>query len=304
MSYQISSANIAEDHLPPDQRVIMTSSLTMFLAYMNALTSPDNRYPIMGAVVGDAGLGKTIATGYYIDDLPLLAHTGLPSSVRARIQSGSTRKALLLAILSALYEIPRRKTQFDLADEVIDAIRRNSIVSLLIDEADRLTTDTFDLLRDIFDNTGCTIVLVGLPELQNVTKKYAKFSSRMAAPMVFEPLDKDELLETVLPAMVFPRWSFDPDNKQDLAMGGLIFRTVRSSLRELRNLLQMASHIAVVESKERITIDTIKEARQMLQVGSRAIKPKKNIDSDQPDYEGESQARRDVKEGRRGNGDE
>jgi DNA transposition AAA+ family ATPase len=304
MAYAIGPLDFAEDHLPPDQPVIMTSNVIGFLAYMFMLTTSVKRYPIMGAVVGPPGLGKTIAVVHYVDDLPVLAHTRWPSGVRCRLKKGTTGREMLRDIITAMGEIPRGRTRYDLFDEVVAAIQRNCIDLLIIDEADRLTTETFDLLRDIFDKTGCTIVLVGLPDLLNVTRKHPKFHSRMAVPMTFEPFSEKEILETILPGLVFPCWSFDPSNKEDLAMGRSIFRMVGSSLRQVRNLLETASRIAQDEGTARITIRTITEAKEIILGRSRATKGEERQTAAYSEYEDISERRRDVKEGRRRGGDE
>lgn len=304
MAYEIGPPNFAEDHLPADQPLIRTSNVIAFLAYMFLLTSSLRRYSIMGAVVGPPGLGKTIAVVDYVDNLPVLEHTGMPSGVRCRLQKGTTGRAMLKVILSAMYELPRGRTQYELFDEVVAAIRRNCIDLLLVDEADRLTTETFDLLRDIFDKTGCTIVLVGLPDLLNVTRKHPKFDSRMADPMTFKPFGEVEMLNTILPGLIFPCWSFDPENEEDRVMGKRIFGMVRSSLRQLRNLLETASQMAQVEGTGRITLETIVDAKKTI-LGHSPTRADQMVSSKAySDDEDLSERRADVKAGRSRRDDE
>jgi len=45
------------------------------------------------------------------------------------------------------------------------AIERNDLKCIIVDEADRLNEDSFEVLRHLFDKTGCPILLVDLPSI-------------------------------------------------------------------------------------------------------------------------------------------
>ena len=45
------------------------------------------------------------------------------------------------------------------------AIERNDLKLIIVDEADRLNEDSFEVLRHLFDKTGCPILLVDLPSI-------------------------------------------------------------------------------------------------------------------------------------------
>ncbi len=52
------------------------------------------------------------------------------------------------------------------------AIERNDLKLIIVDEADRLNEDSFEVLRHLFDKTGCPILLIDLPSiLERLTER-------------------------------------------------------------------------------------------------------------------------------------
>ncbi len=262
MKYDATTARLAEDCLPPGQAPIQTSNVHRFKAFVRLLTDPHKAYPTMGVVTGPAGIGKTVSIEDYLRGLEPRSHTGLPEAIQVTVKPRSTPRALGISIATSLGEKPRGSNIYEIADEAAEAILRNDTRLMFFDEADRLNEDSFDLTRHVFDTTGCPFVLVGLPRILSVLDRHEKFASRVGLRMSFVPLKQDEVLQVVLPGLVFPRWIFDPQDEADRAMGKHILKRVGSSLRKLRNLLQIASQIAIQDRAPRITLETIDEAFQ------------------------------------------
>ena len=61
-----------------------------------------------------------------------------------------------------------------MADEAAEAMVRNDLEVLVVDEADRLNEDTIEVLRHIHDKSGCSIVIVGLPDILGVVDEPRK----------------------------------------------------------------------------------------------------------------------------------
>lgn len=253
------SPNFAEDFLPDGQHAIKTSNLTNFHAFCSLLTETGSGSLRMGVVTGAPGTGKTTAIQSYLDAQRINAHTGLPSALRIKVKPKSTPKALATDVVSVVKDRARGRTSYELADEAADAIIRNDVKLLFVDEADRLTADTFDLLRYIHDKSGCPIAVVGLPAILRVIDAQDQYGSRTALRMHFEPLEPDEILATVMPELVFPFWEFDPGNVQDREMGERLWRAITPSLRKLRNALEISSRLAELR-QQRIDAELIGEA--------------------------------------------
>ncbi len=250
----------AEDHLPEGQPVIETKNVKRCRSFMRLITDPERRSPTMGVITGLAGVGKTIATQYYLDSLAPHPQTALPPAIKIKVMPRSTPRALAKTILDSLLEQSRGSNIYEMADEVAAAISRNCLHLLVVDEADRLNEDSFEVLRHLFDKTGCRIVLVGLPNILSVIERHQKFSSRVGLRMSFTPLTLEEVLDLVLPKLVFPHWNYDPVNGSDREMGTVIWHKVNPSLRNLHSLLSTASQMARDEQVPSITQDLINEA--------------------------------------------
>ena len=85
-----------ENRLPPGQAAILTTSVKRFQVYMQFLmqSREETGYATMGAITGDAGVGKTIAIQIYLQSLSPRAYTGFPACVCIKVSPRSTAKAL------------------------------------------------------------------------------------------------------------------------------------------------------------------------------------------------------------------
>lgn len=287
----------AEDHLPEGQPVIETKNVKRCRSFMRLLTDPERRSPTMGVITGLAGVGKTIATQYYLDSLAPHPQTALPPAIKIKVMPRSTPRALAKTILDSLLEKSRGSNIYEMADEVAAAISRNCLHLLVVDEADRLNEDSFEVLRHLFDKTGCRIVLVGLPNILSVIERHQKFSSRVGLRMSFTPLALDEVLDLILPKLVFPHWNYDPVKGSDREMGAVIWHKVNPSLRNLHSLLSTASQMARDEQVPSITQDLINEASlwTMTQSSQSTAKTSPAESSQKGDYERISEERQKAK---------
>lgn len=260
MGLNMQDYNFNDEILPVGQPPIETSNLTRFRGFINLITDSNTRSPTMGAVTGFAGIGKTVAIQAYLQNLSPRSHTILPAAIKVTVKPNSTPKALAIDIVRALQDQPRGHTIFDVADEAAAAILRNDLKLLFIDEADRLKEGSFDVVRHLYDSTGCPIVVVGLPHILSVIDSQDKFASRVGIRMAFNPLNIEEVLGILMPQLVITGWKFDPDKDTDREMGKLIWDMVSPSLRKLRNLLERASTLTRAKGTEWITAETIANA--------------------------------------------
>jgi len=178
-----------EDHLPPGQDPIDTSSMTTARAFLGFLMQSRARtgYSAMGVITGRSGIGKTIAVHTYLDKFLPRPHTGRPACTRVKVQHRSSALALARTLLGVLGDRPYGHNVYKVTDEAALAILRNDLELVVIDEADRLTADSFEVLRHIYDRTRCPIVLVGLPQILDVITRQEKFAGRVTMHLRFPP---------------------------------------------------------------------------------------------------------------------
>lgn len=244
-----------ENRLPIGQAPIMTTSVKRFHAYMQFImqSREETGYATMGVITGDAGVGKTIALQTYLQSLTPRAYTGFPACVSIKVSPRSTAKAVVKALIATLGGEQAGYNVYDMEAVSAEAIRRNDLDLILVDEGDWLNVESFELLRHIFDRTGCPIVIIGLPRIMRVINRHEKFVSRVGLHMEFLPLTQEEVLTTVLPALTLPYWRYHVDDPADREMGTALWQRVCPSFRKLRVVLQYASQIARARQAERIT---------------------------------------------------
>src|SRR5260370_17052353 len=189
-----------ENRLPPGQAPIMTTSVQRFHAYMQLImqSRAQTGYATMGVITGDAGVGKTIALQTYVQSLTPRAYSGFPACISLKVRPRSTAKALGKTLLATLKGELVRYNIYDIEASSADAIRRNDLDLILVDEGDWLNVECFEFLRHIFDCTGCPIVIVGLPHIMSVILRHEKFVSRVALQMNFLPFAQESVLPTIL----------------------------------------------------------------------------------------------------------
>ena len=294
-----SYARDADGRLPENQPLIQTVSVKRVNLFLDVVCTSviETGYPSMGVITGGAGIGKSAAVRHFMAQMKPLAHTGLPAGLLIIIGPRSTPRALAKSIVEQLQERPKGRNAIELADEAVEAILANDLKLILFDECNRLNAETFDMLRHIYDRTGCPMVLVGLPTLLKVIKSQEQFNSRVGKPMVFRPLTSKEVLTTVLPELQIPRWHYDPKNPDDLEMGTYLVKRVGPSWRNLRQAIQNAAQFAIRKQEERITLKMLRETTKS--GGARheqyTVEGKASPDETSGHYEAESENRHEGK---------
>jgi hypothetical protein len=138
---------------------------------------------------------------------------------------------------------------------------------VIIDEADRLKTASFEQVQDIFDGEELGVVLIGMPGLEKRLSRYAQLYSRVGFVHAFRPLSAAEvrhLLESQWrPAgVVLPEEALT-DEKTRAA----IIRITGGKFRLLQRLLTQIARLVEINALSRITREVVEVARQTLVIG-------------------------------------
>jgi DNA transposition AAA+ family ATPase len=119
---------------------------------------------------------------------------------------------------------------------------------LLIDEADRLNTGNIEHLRDIHDETGAAIVLIGEPSLYGRLKTRRRVWERVTRSVEFGPVTDEDVVVFGVRAC---------DLKIEAAAAGYLVKRCQGSFRLLFHLMLDLERVARANKTKEITLELV-----------------------------------------------
>ena len=150
---------------------VKTKNVKGFINLIHNLKNKPENITKIGLVYGNAGLGKT-KTALYLS----IQH----DAIYVRATNSMSPKWLLEEIAKELDEIPRFYTA-DIFRQCVNTLRSNPQM-IIVDEIDYLLADfgTIETLRDLHDETGVPIILVGMQLAKHKFKKHTHLFDRIS----------------------------------------------------------------------------------------------------------------------------
>lgn len=196
-------------------------------------------------VVGDAGLGKTMALKRYAQDNSQV--------VMIEIDPTFTPKVLLIELCEALGIEPSRNTHDNMKNLVSKLTGAKKL--LIVDEAELLSYKSLEILRRIQDKAEIALLLAGMPRLRANLR-----GSRGELKQIFSRVDFHHELK--------------PLSQEDMAMlvesaigtnefNSLLFKLCDGNARTLSKILK-ESHSFAVHHQKPIDAEMIKQAYHQL----------------------------------------
>jgi DNA transposition AAA+ family ATPase len=151
-------------------------------------------------VVGESRTGKTMACDAYRLRHKPKQEVGKPPIVPVVYVQPSQdcgARELFGAIIEHLKYKMVKGTVGEIRTRTLQVLKGCQVEMLIIDEADRLKPKTFADVRDIFDNLGISVVLVGTDRLDAVVKRDEQVYNRFRACHRFGKLSGAEFQQTV-----------------------------------------------------------------------------------------------------------
>jgi DNA transposition AAA+ family ATPase len=212
------------------------------------------------------GLYSILMAAFDQEERILLATLG-PSKRTQRSQLlrdfgvyGRLSKALIRADLTSreLSEIYRRKRT-----ETIDPT-----TLVMVDETDRLKTAGLEQVRDIFDQGGIGVVLIGMPDIEKRLSRYPQLYSRVGFVHEFRPLSAAEVHD-VFQQHWFPSGvSLPHKGLNDEEVRATIVRITGGNFRLLQRLLTQSARLMEINALSEITQEVVEAARETLVIGT------------------------------------
>jgi hypothetical protein len=197
------SENAASTLPKPVRTFVPTKEYRRFSEFCAAC----QREGYIGLCHGPSGVGKTVSARTYTQwpliewrdpfgrdaDIP----TELASCRAVFITPGvsNTPRSIRNQIESALMLLKGVVGQAERAHNPDGSQSYNANCDLVVvDEADRLSTNSFEELRDHYDQTQIGLIFVGMPGLEKRLSRYPQLYSRIGFAHAFRPLSQEETL--------------------------------------------------------------------------------------------------------------
>jgi len=236
---------------------------------------------VLSLVFGKTGLGKTRSAMHYSQWHVIQPLLGRPAAIR-RIP------ASILGCTTALYTPNIRVTPKQLHSEI--AILRNRFDELIeqasnwypsetvvpfpqrylrlliIDEADRLKFASLEYLRDLYDRTNTSIILIGSPGIERRLKRtgYGQLHSRFNFVHEIKPINTAEMK-----LFIQQKWrELKLPLSADDAVSAAIMRVADGNFRRLHRIFGEIERLQQLNRLPQITISLIEAAREALLLGT------------------------------------
>ena len=139
---------------------------------------------------------------------------------------------------------------------------------LLIDEADRLKAASLEQVRDIFDQGGMGIVLIGMPGLEKRLSRYPQLYSRVGFVHEFRPLSANEMRDLLCQKWVPPGVILPEEGFNDEEVLATIIRITGGNFRLLHRLMTQVARLVEINALSRVTRAVVEAARESLVIGA------------------------------------
>lgn len=263
---------------------IITKEHRRFVEFARAV----KKQRTIGICVGPAGVGKTLSARRYArwDTLhPFIREWGSRDERDAQIYALATRTR------TAFYTPAVLASPKATHDELNDEINRLGICisqhltrgepginrhvesaglvdMVIIDEAERLSAITLEVLRDQHDRTQRAIILIGMPGLDKRFSRYPQLYSRLGFAHQYRALTNEELVFVLARQWKRLGHQLDLDDFTDAQAVAAVQRITRGNFRLLERLLPQIQRVLKINDLTTITNDVIEAAASTLIIGS------------------------------------
>lgn len=206
-------------------------------ALHRAMNRPDH-LPGMVCFYGPSGWGKSMACA---------RAANLHRAYYVECRDTWNRKKLLSAVLGDMAVVPGR-TLYDMLDQAAEqlAVSRRP---LILDEADKLIDrGMIEMIRDLYEQSGAAIMLVGEELLPAKLRRFERFHGRILHWAPAQPVD--------MPDASLLRELYATRVPVEDALLARIVKVAKGSARRVAVNLEHTQEIALAEGWEMVTLDS------------------------------------------------
>lgn len=221
---------------------VKTKNVKNFIGLVENLKNKPKNIPKMGLVYGEPGLGKS-QTALWL----ACKYDG----IYLRATNLMTGRWLLEELVKELDEIPRYLTS-DNFNLLIKKLKQEPKI-IFIDEIDYLMNNykSIETLRDIHDETGCTIIFIGMGLAHRKLERYKHLYDRFSEILKFQTFEVNDLSQIFGQLSEIP---FTPDS----------IEYIHKKYNRFRQLVQLINQLEIIAKENNLTEITKKIAEQIL----------------------------------------
>jgi DNA transposition AAA+ family ATPase len=260
---------------------IETKEYRRFAEFCDAV----RRYRYIGLCYGPPGVGKTLSARHYarwdllepaLDAVSLTrAAATLPEAVldcqtvvytpgvenTPRTVAGDIRGLCSEAEFTVMVVEERGVEDVD----TLPPPKRTELV--LIDEADRLRTQSLEQVRALYDEGRYGVVLIGMPGIEKRLARYPQLYSRVGFVHPFRTLGAEEVTFVLTHHWEQLGLRLSPDDFTDAEALAAIIRITGGNFRLLHRLLTQVERILRINELRTVTKEVVEAAREGLVIG-------------------------------------
>jgi DNA transposition AAA+ family ATPase len=194
---------------------------------------------------------------------------------RARQQDEASQHEFFLKTIETLYNPPSERPARP--ESMVVQVAKTSdqkrvetpepTTLLLIDETDRLKTAGLEQVRDIFDQGGIGVVLIGMPGLEKRLSRYPQLDSRVGFVHAFRPRSPMEVRHLRQDRWLPSGVALPEDSLADEETLAAIIRITGGNFRLLHRLLTQIARLVELNALSQVTREVVESARESLVIG-------------------------------------
>lgn len=223
-------------------------------------------------VVGESRTGKTIGCDTYRLKQKVKQVPGEAPHIPVvywLCSENLTATNLFIGLLENLqYQVTRGRVR-DLRERTYHVLASCEVEMLILDEAQRATAPAMSEIRDIADEVGISVVLVGTDRLNAVLHRDEQVLYRFLAAYRFGRLETDDLLEMTALWEEHVLQLPEPSDLTGIKAQALLLKATRGYIGVLDRILCGAATQALLQGKKRIDLPLLQQAAKEYSITAR-----------------------------------